>query len=289
MAAIPKKVSERLAKNVGKFQNVLQIAKDRDLNESDTVAIINDMLGEVFGYDKYLEITSEFAVRGTYCDLAVKIDSKIQFLIEVKAVGIDLKENHLRQVVDYGANYGVQWVVLTNGVIWEIYRIRFEQPINYDLVCSINLLTLSPRKAEDQERLFILCKEGLSKDVRGEFYERVQVLNRFTLAALVLSDPVVDVLRRELRKLAPGLKVDQSEISKILLNEVLKRDATEGEEAAKVKARIKKSLGKALPKQKPSPTADNDSPIEKPAGSFSDRLLRQAGTSPVQADGGSQP
>ncbi len=60
MANAPKKTIERLMKSVPRFQKVLQIAKDRDVNESDTVAVINDILAEVFGYDKYLDVTSEF-------------------------------------------------------------------------------------------------------------------------------------------------------------------------------------------------------------------------------------
>ena len=141
----------------------MQIAKDRDVNESDTVAILNDILGDVFGYEKYLEVTSEFAIRGTYCDLAIKIDDKVQFLIEVKAIGINLKESHMKQACDYGANHGVQWVVLTNGIEWRVYRIRFEQPINFDLVCSFDFLALNARDEKCQDCLFMLAKEGLTK------------------------------------------------------------------------------------------------------------------------------
>ena len=70
--SIPLKVAERISKNLSKFQSILKMAKDKDLNESDTVQIITDMLADIFGYNRYLEITSELAVRGTYCDLAIK-------------------------------------------------------------------------------------------------------------------------------------------------------------------------------------------------------------------------
>jgi len=116
----PKRVSDRLVRSVAKFQQVLRVAKDRDVNESDTVSIVKDMLADVFGYDKYLEITSESAVRGTFCDLAIKVDKKFEYLIEVKAIGLDLKPAHLRQAIDYGANKGVQWIILTNGMVWQV-------------------------------------------------------------------------------------------------------------------------------------------------------------------------
>ena len=111
MVRVPKKVGERLIKEVRHFQRILRQARDRDVNESDTVTIIADMLERIFGFDKYTEVTSELAIRGTFCDLAVKIDDAVQYLIEVKAIGLQLKDTHLRQAVNYGANHGVPWVV----------------------------------------------------------------------------------------------------------------------------------------------------------------------------------
>jgi len=133
---IPKRVLERLSRGTGKYKQILQLAKDRDVNESDTVSVIKDILADVFGYDKYLDITSEFAVRGTYCDLAIKINNKVEYLIEAKAIGIDLKDGHLRQAIEYGANHGVPWIILTNGMLWNVYKIKFEQPI-INCTCKI--------------------------------------------------------------------------------------------------------------------------------------------------------
>lgn len=250
MANVPKKVVDRLLKEVPKFQKVLQSAKDRDINESDTVAIITDVLADVFGFDKYAEVTSEFCIRNTFCDLAIKVGDKVQFLIEVKAIGLSLKENHLRQAINYGANQGIPWVVLTNGISWEIYRIRFEKPIEAEAVCSLDLLGVNPRKAEDQERLFLLCKEGLSKAAMDEFAQKVQSVNRFVIGAIIISEPVVSMIRKELRRLATGLKVENGEIGEILRSEVIKREVIEGDAAVKAKAQIKKA-GKVQRKPRP--------------------------------------
>ena len=65
MASIPKKVAERLVGGIKRFQPILSAARARDVGESDTVTIVKDMLADVFGYDKYSEVTSEFAIRGT--------------------------------------------------------------------------------------------------------------------------------------------------------------------------------------------------------------------------------
>jgi predicted type IV restriction endonuclease len=253
---IPKRVADRLVKAIGKYQQVLKVAKDRDVNEADTVSIIKDMLSDIFGYDKYLEVTSEFQIRGTYCDLAIKIDNKVEFLIEVKAIGLDLKESHIRQAMDYGANLGVQWIVLTNGMSWQIYKIKYEQPINFALICTFRFDDLNAKDEEHQDKIFILCKEGLIKDAREEFHEKIMIVNRFMLGALILSDEIINEIRRELRKISDGVLVSPEEIVKILTNEVLKREIIEGDDAAKYQSRVRKFYAKAIRRPKETPTGE---------------------------------
>lgn len=250
MAKIPKKVSERLIKEVRTFQRVLNRAKDRDVNESDTVTIVTDILSNVLGFDKYTEVTSEQAIRGTYCDLAVKLDGKLRYIMEVKAVGINLKENHLRQAVNYGANQGIPWVVLTNGIDWEIFKIKFDCPISSELVCSFNLIELNPKRQEDQEKLFLLCKEGIVTAAIQEFHAHVQSVNRHMIGAIVITDPILNAIRKELRRISPGLKVTVDEIEQIIIPEVLKRDLIEGKLFENAKKQLKKTVKKTQPKRK---------------------------------------
>ena len=47
--AIPKKVADRLSAGLKRFKPVLESAKARDVNESDTSMIVTDMLADVFG------------------------------------------------------------------------------------------------------------------------------------------------------------------------------------------------------------------------------------------------
>ncbi|MCH7592172.1 MAG: type I restriction enzyme HsdR N-terminal domain-containing protein [Planctomycetes bacterium] len=278
MASIPKKVVDRFVKNVRRFQKVLQVAKDRDVNESDTVAVLNDIFADVLGYEKYVEVTSEVAIRGTYCDLALKVEDKVQFLVEAKAVGIALKDKHMKQACDYGANHGVQWVILSNGVEWRIYRIRFEQPINYDLVCTFEFLSLDPRNEKDQECLFMLTKEALGKNAREEFYEKVQSVNRYVVGNIVLSEPVMSVVRRELRKLADGIKIELDEVEQILRTEVVKREIVEGEEAGAARARVSKFYRKGASSRRTRKKQEQQLPVTPtvPKESVTDRLLREA-------------
>src|ERR1043165_680926 len=94
--AISKKATTRIVSELKRYQPILLDAKRRDVSESDTVVIVADMLADVLGYNKYQEITAEFAIRGTFVDLAVKVGSDIRFLVECKAIGTELKDAHVK-------------------------------------------------------------------------------------------------------------------------------------------------------------------------------------------------
>ncbi len=250
MVTIPKKVQDRLVKQIPRFQKILREAKNRDIHESDTVTIVVDMLESVFGFDKYTEITSEHAIKATFCDLAVKIDGHVKYLIEVKAIGLDLKENHLRQAVNYGANEGIPWVVLSNGMEWQIHRISFERPVSSELVAQINFDEISQRNKDHLLQVFLLCRQGIKKQIIEEYHERSQSVNRFMIAAIAQTDPVISVIRRELKRVAPGIKVEKEEVEELLAEGVLKRDVTQGDNASQAKSRVKKASAKAIRKKK---------------------------------------
>lgn len=246
MAAIPKKVLERLIAGIKRYQPILAAAKARDVGEADTVTIIKDMLADIFGYDKYSEVTSEFAIRGTFCDLAIKLDGALQILIEVKAIGLELKELHVKQAIDYAANQGIDWVLLTNGVTWRVYHLVFSKPIDQELVVDIDFLSLNPRVERDTDVLYLWCKEGWQRSVLGEYHTQKQALSRFFVGAMLQTDPVLDVIRRELRRISPDVRIDTDQIRTVLANEVIKREVMEGEKADEARKKITRAASKAL-------------------------------------------
>ena len=278
---LTKKTEERIKSSISKFQKVLAIAKDRDLNESDTVSIIVDILAEVFGYDKYLEVTSELAIRGTYCDLAIKLNDKFEYLIECKAIGIDLKDNHLRQAINYGANKGIQWIILTNGLDWQIYKLKFEQPIQWELVTRFDMSNISLKNERDIEKLAIITKEGVEKNLRQELYEKVQCVNKFVVSQLLLAEPAISLIRRELKKLSDGINVEEAEVLALLRDNVLRREVVDAE-ADDVQAamnRVSKFYKQAAKKTvvKPQPkTEQPKSDAPAPVQSLSEQLLQEA-------------
>ena len=250
MPSVPKRVEERIRESLKRFAPVLSAQRDRDVSEADTVTIVKDLLSDMFGFDKYAEVTSEFAIRCTYCDLAIKIESKLRLLLEVKAIGIDLNEKHVKQAVDYAANQGVDWVVLTNGIQWRLYRVSFKKPIEAKVVLEFDLLEASPKSESDVEHIYLLSREGVLKGAVAEFAEKKEAVSRFLLAALLTADEdVLNVLRREIRKVTDIL-VPVEAIAEALRNEVVKRETIEGEQAASATKQVARYARK--PKAEPS-------------------------------------
>lgn len=231
MIKMSKRFTDRAKAKLRRFQNILQSARARDLGESDTALIVSDIISEILGYDKYEEVTTEFAIRSQWCDLAVKIGGQVRYLIEVKPIGTTLRENHLNQAIAYGARHGVEWVILTNGVIWQAHRLRFEQPIQSDQVFTIDLLDPDAKTSQCLEKLYLISKEASAGGQIDQYWRHKEATNRYVIGQLLLQDSMLAPLRRQLRALFPGLKTTEKELRELLETEVLKRDVLEGDKA----------------------------------------------------------
>jgi hypothetical protein len=236
---IAKKTQDRLVAGLKRYQPIVRKLAERDISEADTVTVIKDMLSDIFGYDKYAELTSEQQIRGTFCDLAIRVEGKIHYLAEVKSAGTTLNDNHLRQAVNYGAHQGIEWILLTNGIIWKVYRIKFGQPIDWEEVYTFDMGTLSTRSGDDLAKLAMLCRENITRDALESFHRQAQILNRYVVSELLLSEPEVGMLRREFRRLF-DLKTTDDELKVLLANDVVKRDTLDGDLPNAAKAMVKK-------------------------------------------------
>jgi len=267
--AISKKVAERIVSQFKKYQGILQDAKSRDIGESDTVIIIAAMLTEILGYKQFIEITTEYAIKGTYVDLAVKVGNDIRFLIEAKAVGVSLKDGHIKQAVDYGANEGIEWIILTNGATWQIYKVQFGQPIDKTLIYEFDVLRENPKNPHLVECLWNLSREGFTKSSMANFCQQQQVTSRFSIAAVLVSPPLLKTLRKELRRISPSLKIEEDHLKGLLQNEVLKREVVDSDEAEQAMDFIKKTA-RATAKNKekaksPLPDTKTEAPVSQGA------------------------
>lgn len=211
--SLSKKAMEEMSKWIKKFRKIIEVAKQKDLNESDTSNIINDMLGEVWGYDKYFDVTTEYKIKGQYCDYGIKINGQLSFLIEVKAIGVQLNDNHLFQAMSYAGNEGVKRLVLTNLKEWKLYHLTFGEKIEKMEILSINFLEETPAKL--QSLVQYLHKESFQKNIVDHLRKQKLALCDDNIQKVLFSKGMISKFKSELKK-TTGVKIwDQEAIELI--------------------------------------------------------------------------
>ena len=140
--------------------------------------------------------------------------------------------------------------MLTNSLVWRVYKVMFAKPIDQELVFDFDFCALIAKKAEDLDLLFLLAKEGWTKSILGDFHEQKQALSRYFVGAMMLTDTVLDVVRRELRRLSPDVRIETEQIRNVVVQEVLKREVLEGPKFDEARKRIAKSSNRSLVKSK---------------------------------------
>jgi len=169
-----------------------------DLDESATRLMINHFLTEVLGYKMIEEIKTEYMIRGTYADYVVQLNGTRHFLIEVKGFSLELSEKHLRQAINYGANEGIEWAILTNGRKIDLYKIIFDKPIDSKRVFSIDLTDPLSLKL-NAEQLQFLHKDSVIRKELEILWKKHSALDPNSMACYLLGKPVINYLKKELR------------------------------------------------------------------------------------------
>jgi hypothetical protein len=190
---------QKLTQSVKEYKKQFLDKPLGELDESGTRLLINHFLTEMLGYKTLEEVKTEYMIKGTYADYVIQLSGKRHFLVEVKALSLNLSDKHLRQSINYGANEGIDWVVLTNGKSFQLYRVIFEKPISNELIFSIDLSDSSKIKS-NVENLQFLHKESVQKSGLEELWKRHSALSPKSLAKFIYSKEVIKFLQKELKK-----------------------------------------------------------------------------------------
>ena len=197
-----------------------------ELDESGTRLLINHFLTEMLGYETLSEVKTEYMIKGTYADYVIQIGGKRHFLVEVKALSLNLSANHLRQSINYGANEGIDFVLLTNGKVFELYKVLFEKPISHELIFSLDFSELSNLKVI-ADQLQYLHKDAVLKKGLDVLWDRHSALSPKNLSKLLFSTEVVKFLQKELKK-KYSIKFDEvvieNAVKKIAMESVVIED-----------------------------------------------------------------
>jgi predicted transport protein len=140
-------------------------------------------------------------------DYAAKINKKPVLFLEAKALGdplVDVKA--ITQVVGYAANAGVEWCILTNGIIYKVYHSTEKAAAPDKLLYEISL---DPKDTEGKtvqqiaEQLFRFSRESMAKGVLDVIGEQVFTTAKIrkALDSLFLDPPssFIRLLRSHLK------------------------------------------------------------------------------------------
>lgn len=227
MAVYQDKAKERIAKGLRKFKSVVQKASAHNAQESDTRMIVSGIVSEVLGWDAFDNLTGEYRIKGSFADFVIRKDGKHFVIIEVKAVNAKLGEKYLYQAVSYAANQGVEWVVLTSGARWQLYRVLFNKPVEQELVFEVSLLDEEMKPKAKVDLLYLLTPEAQRKDELEACYQRRRAVSGGNIARLLLSEAVLNRLRAEI-KADSGYRLPLDELADIVVSCVLRPEVQDG-------------------------------------------------------------
>jgi predicted type IV restriction endonuclease len=196
---------------VKKFLPHLLSAREQNLNEADTVQRIVKFLEVVLGYDAMTEITREMQVKDRYVDIALKVDDRVRMLIEVKAASTELRDRHIDQAERYAAENNLPWVLLTNGVVWNLYHLTFDEGIEYERAFSVDL---SNEGEFDNciDRLALLHRLSIRRDEHEAFWGHRRALSPQSISQALFTHEVLRLVRRDIRR-REGLLVDEEDLA----------------------------------------------------------------------------
>lgn len=211
---------DRLRSAIRKLSKPLQDLIDRDANEGDTRHFVTDILVDGLGYDKYEDLTTEYQVKGDFADYGVRIDKQLAAFVEVKRCTQRLGEKHLKQAQSYAVNEGVEWIILTNGQTWQAYHVTGGLPVSVDLAFEVDLLG-EQTLGERVDQLFYLSRESFKRRQIDELWEQIHATSPQALARVILSDVVVESIRKEIRR-QHKQKVEPAELTQLLESTVIR-------------------------------------------------------------------
>jgi Type I restriction enzyme R protein N terminus (HSDR_N) len=170
----------------------------KELDESGTRIMINRFLSDVLGYKQLEEIKTEYMIKGTYADYVIQVNKTRHFLVEVKALSFQLSEKHLRQTVNYGANEGIEYALLTNGKNFEFYKIIFAQPISSHLIFALDLSDAASLKTA-VANLQHLHKESVVKNSFKPLWNKCEATDPYNIAGILCSDGVLSCIKKMIK------------------------------------------------------------------------------------------
>lgn len=90
--------------------------------------------------------------------------------------------------------------------------------------------------------------KATKKTLIDEYYDQKQIVNKYIITQILLSDSALNVVRNTLKKISKDIKVNNEELHQIIINEIVKKDVIDDEPAKAAKKKVTTALRKAANK-----------------------------------------
>jgi hypothetical protein len=202
----------QIKKTLKKFQKLAKEYIESSANEAQTRIIVNGILEDMLGYDRYSDISVEQMTHHDFMDYGIKIGGELKMIIEAKASTVKLTERHLEQVTNYALDDGVEWVVITNGHAFRLYRITNGLPLVKDLVLHFDILDENLSTNQIIDNFLYLSKACLKRGFPlTQKWKQVVSVSPSTIKEALISQKVLTALRSQL-KTVTGVQADLDEL-----------------------------------------------------------------------------
>lgn len=249
-------------------------AKGKSSSEDDARILLNDILGDVLGYDKYNELKTEMRERNHRCDYVVKLSDgpnakkadRFDFIVEAKAAHVELNEGHINQTLSYCLSLNADYFVLTNSVKWQLFKVKRSRASNEaNLIHEIDLGS-STHEDSLSDEFYLFSKASYLNGDWGHVAEHVKATSIDDVAAVILSDKIIRAISRELMSLH-GVKISPEAMKDIVENQIIKSqvDSIDKKLIKKLNMKSEKTSRKIsheAPMEDISPNTQENTPTE---------------------------
>ena len=170
------------------------------------------MFEEVLGYDPLGDITRECPIDNLYVDIALKVDGAMRLLVEVKSAGTQLRDHHIKQALLYAAKANVPWVVLTSGVVWNLYHLSFDEGIEDVKAFSVDLGSESLDIDTVADQLALLHRHSLAKGELDDWWRQQSALGPESIARAIFTEDTMKLIKRDIHH-RENILIDEEDLA----------------------------------------------------------------------------
>lgn len=247
-AKFKRSISQELKKYVTLINNLH--AKGKQSSEDDARILLNDILADVLGYDKYNELRTEMREKNNRFDYVVKLvegpnkrkADRFDFVIEAKAAHVQLRQDHIDQTLSYCLAKGMDYFVLTNAVKWQLYSVKHSKKNpSSRLIHEIDFSVSNSIESLSEEFYLFSKNSYLNGDWKG-VVQHAKATKVEDVVAVILSDKVIKTITKELYNQS-GFKVNQDLVKDVVENQIVKSEVRD------INKKLLKKINTKIPKK----------------------------------------